>query len=232
MNTDSLSVQSQADTMASRISVSQIVIIPKEKVEREGSSDWMTFIAQIAWPILILFVIMFFRKEIRIFLKSVFDLIGKVKFGKVGPVAWSTIDNVGRIEPAPAESAPAATRATRPHEGVPVEPEPPAGGRRIPSEAAPKPIVGALSREERKILSTLWYYQKQFDMQVSVGKVWTFLVYPNSPQYGEFMIGMGRLLDKALVTWNAESGQFYLTQTGIRFCRENEGDLGGDRYSF
>jgi hypothetical protein len=89
-----------------------------------------------------------------------------------------------------------------------------------------------LTREAKKVLSTLWNYQKQFEAGFERGKVWTFLVYHQSPQYGEFVAGCGRLLEKGLIAWRLDTGQFHLTPTGIHFCREREADLGEDRYTF
>jgi|GEM_PF-5475940 hypothetical protein len=77
----------------------------------------------------------------------------------------------------------------------------------------------------KKILSTLWKGQKQYDK--SNNNRWTFIITGNS----DFDTAMNRLLWRGLVAFDATRGtQYFLTDVGIEYCRKYENVIGDFSY--
>lgn len=77
-----------------------------------------------------------------------------------------------------------------------------------------------LSGPSKKMLATLWRYQTQ-SFKDDYTKRWTFLIYPNSPLYMDFISGLAQLLNLSLVTVQAENSQVLLTYEGINYIKQH-----------
>lgn len=88
-----------------------------------------------------------------------------------------------------------------------------------PAVKAAPPQGDQLSQEAIKVIATLWKYQTQ-SFGTDFTKRWTFLIYPQSPGYANYIKGVAGLLDKQLVQIQ-QDGQILLSDMGIEFIREH-----------
>jgi len=90
-----------------------------------------------------------------------------------------------------------------------------------PSKLPEKTEVPAkLSKEARKILTTLWLRQT-YHFQSDYSRRWSFRILPNADVYGVFMIGFAELLKSGLVSWTHKDGQAVLTDEGIEYIKKH-----------
>jgi len=80
----------------------------------------------------------------------------------------------------------------------------------------------------KKILSTFWRYQKE----KSSSERWTFTLSVYNPEYEKFVSAIKKLTKLGIVAQSKESQQFFLTDYGIFYCRENEKELSQDIFTF
>ncbi len=73
-----------------------------------------------------------------------------------------------------------------------------------------------LPPETRKLLATLWRYQRQ-SFGDDISKRWTFLILPQSPQYLEFVLGLADAVQRGWVTIAPDTHQVMLTNEGLAF---------------
>lgn len=85
----------------------------------------------------------------------------------------------------------------------------------------------------RKILATLWHYQKKtFGVEPGASR-WEFLVSKDSPEAAEFQRAANRLLFIGLIAFDASSEMYFLTSVGIEYCRTHDAELAQvDRFRF
>ena len=76
-----------------------------------------------------------------------------------------------------------------------------------------------LSPEEKKIMATLWRYQKQH-FGDDRSKRWTFIVSPTAPLYSRYLRGISELFDKGLISL-ASDHHIMLTNEGFHFMENN-----------
>ena len=98
-----------------------------------------------------------------------------------------------------AEAAPAST-ARKPTSPLMVFPDP-----------------TALTKEERKMLKTLWPHQRSY-MLKNENKLWGFTISEAAPDYPEFMLGYGNLSQRGFVS-QGDKGLVFLTDVGINYCK-------------
>lgn len=84
-------------------------------------------------------------------------------------------------------------------------------------------ISGDVNDDSKKILSTLWRYQKQHFRDDS-SRRWTFTVQAKSTEYKKYINGLSELLNKDLVTVNPENNQILLSNEGLLYI-ENHSDI-------
>lgn len=81
-----------------------------------------------------------------------------------------------------------------------------------------------------RILSTMWYYQlvhfKDFAQR------WSFTLGVSHPEYFEFINAIHLLISRGLVAQDKNSQQFYLTDFGIFYCKQNEAQLKEELFQF
>lgn len=89
-----------------------------------------------------------------------------------------------------------------------------------------------LEDESKKILRTLWRYQKA-TFKDDFAKRWTFIINPISKEYTNYLKGLTPLLDKGLVVVTPENHQCMLSNEGILFIEQHqELQEGVDYYYF
>lgn len=95
------------------------------------------------------------------------------------------------------------------------------------------PVVGnQMSSEAKKILATLWRYQKQ-NFKDDYSKRWTFLIYPDSVGFAQYLKGVAELVDRGLITVRSDNNQVLLTNNGIHYVEQNvELQNSSDIYNF
>ena len=82
------------------------------------------------------------------------------------------------------------------------------------------------SIDARRVVATLWHYQEQLFGEDSTRR-WGFGVGIGARDYGAFRDGVGELADAGLVHVDPR-GLGYLTNAGMRFCREHRAILDAD----
>ena len=90
-----------------------------------------------------------------------------------------------------------------------------------------------LTEKEKKILRTLWRYQNK----LFYGKfetLWTFTLYDKHPEYKEFLIAIGRLLQQNLIIEDPITNQYALDLDGIDLLKSIKdcSEINGDNYPF
>lgn len=80
-----------------------------------------------------------------------------------------------------------------------------------------------LSGMRKKLLATLWHYQKGFGDDIS--KRWTFILGIGHPEHKDFVSAIQELAALGLVDQAPDSGQFYLTNAGLHWCSAWEQQL-------
>ena len=101
-----------------------------------------------------------------------------------------------------------------------------------PQQDPAKPVQLANSKEEstestldydgmkcstKKILKTLWYFQRKYNGAKYTSTRWCFSVGLNAPDYMYFSMGQLELIGRHLVDVNP-NGLTFLTDNGIHFC--------------
>jgi hypothetical protein len=89
-----------------------------------------------------------------------------------------------------------------------------------PSPSAETKLPKELSTDAKRIMATLWRYQKQ-TFKDDPQKRWTFRILPHSSEYASFIIGFGQLLELGYVAATPPHGHCMLTNDGIEFIRNN-----------
>lgn len=111
------------------------------------------------------------------------------------------------------------------------KPSPPAENL---SQATILPVgsLSVLTSDAKRILGTLWKYQK-LTFKEDFSKRWTFGLYPNSLKYYEYIYGLSELLKVGLISIASDTGQCMLTNEGVSFVQQhNELQNYSDIYTF
>lgn len=114
----------------------------------------------------------------------------------------------------------------------PLEPSPVARDQHPRADLPPIDLFNTLSDGEKKILRTLWKYQK-LTFPEDTQKRWTFKIFAGTLEHPTFLKSVSELLIKGLVSVNPENDQCALTNDGMILM----GELGdeanrGNYYSF
>jgi len=90
---------------------------------------------------------------------------------------------------------------------------------------------GKLIIEAKKVLRTLWKFQTDH-FGTNYDKRWGFGVGPAAPDYSSFIVGVSDLVKRHFVYIDSR-GFVFLTNLGIEFCKEHNGEINNypDRYS-
>jgi len=101
-----------------------------------------------------------------------------------------------------------------------------------PAEVQPNAIQAAISPDTRKVLATLWRYQRQ-SFGTDTTKRWTFGIHPSGRDYPRFLTGLSEAVNRGWVAVSPESHQCMLTNEGLAYI-EGDQDIQnyGDIYRF
>ena len=80
--------------------------------------------------------------------------------------------------------------------------------------------AGTFNTMEKKILSTLWHYQKLHNKDDETQR-WTFGVHPYAPEYPEYLEAISKLIKRRLVSIHPDTYQCLLTSIGIEFLKNH-----------
>ena len=94
------------------------------------------------------------------------------------------------------------------------------------SQIDKKPITRNLM--EYKILNTLW--TKQVNKYQNLSTLFTFKVFPNSPEFVEFRISGAKLIGEGLISETPNEGNYCLTHKGYEFCKQHYKEFGSDQW--
>ena len=86
------------------------------------------------------------------------------------------------------------------------------------------PQISDLGVRARKVLRTLWYFQRQ-QFGEAQDKRWGFGIHPSAPDYVEFRAGATELLTSGLIAEDRR-GLVFLSDSGMEFCKQHENELG------
>ena len=100
-----------------------------------------------------------------------------------------------------------------------------------PNAQAQVPNFGELPPSAKKVLRTLWRYQKELFKDFN--RRWTFAIFPTAPDFPDYLEGVACLLKVNLVSMNPENHQVALTNEGIILMEPLvPQDIQGDFYVF
>ncbi len=154
-----------------------------------------------AWPLIILMIFFFLRKNLISLVSSLSDLVKRTIEFKYKDISVKT----GKTDYDKSE--------------LPENPE-------KVSDLSPKELLNDVMI--KKILSTLWRYQKEKNSS----ERWTFTLSVYNPEYERFVSSIKKLTKLGIVAQSKESQQFFLTDYGIFYCKENETELSQDIFTF
>jgi len=93
-------------------------------------------------------------------------------------------------------------------------------------------VYDKLSNNEKKILRTLWKYQKLI-FPDNFSNRWTFKIFANHPEYPEFLMSVSKLLKRGFINVNPENDQCAFSNEGISLMGSiGEKATEGDFYPF
>lgn len=94
------------------------------------------------------------------------------------------------------------------------------------SQVDKKPAVRSLM--ENKILNTLW--TKQVNKYQDLSTLFTFKIFPNSPEFVEFRVAGAKLIGEELIGETPNDGNYHLTLKGYNYCKEHYKEFGSDQW--
>ncbi len=155
------------------------------------------------WPLVVLFLGVLLRRDLYLIWKNI---VKRILRARRIPTPWGCLEEGEVALPGPV--APLA----------------------IPAVEGPLDQFPTMAR---KILATLWHYQKKTFGDEPGASRWEFLVTKDSPEAAEFERAANRLLFVGLVAFDPSSEMYFLTSVGIVFCRAHDAELAqAERFRF
>ena len=165
-------------------------------------SKTMDFVADIAWPLTLIFIVLLFKRHIVALLTILNKKIGDSKSVKLSsqgvefslvdtPLDKATISNIGQSK---------------------------------------LPDFKLTDDQSKKILSTLWRHQNEYDKEKNLNTRWSFTLGQESPDFLSFQQAIHRLQMLGIVTINLSNGQYFLTDLGYKYCEQYKDDIGTFSY--
>jgi hypothetical protein len=81
---------------------------------------------------------------------------------------------------------------------------------------------------EYKILNTLW--TKQVNKYQDLSVLFTFKIFPNSPEFNEFRLAGAKLIGEGLIAETPNDGSYHITQKGYDYCKQHYREFGFDQW--
>jgi hypothetical protein len=204
MGKDTLNIKIATDSIirANQFIENTITLEKTNKSAPDYFSKGLDFISSIAWPLTIIIIILLFKKHII----PLLNIIGM----KIRDSKSLTISKEGIV---------VASGVT---DEIPLD--------KKTNETTQDifPEFPMTDNESKKILSTLWFHQNEYDKNYRTR--WTFTLGANSPDYLSFVQSSQRLQWLGLITYDQSSGQFFLTDLGIKYCEKNKKSIGDFSY--
>jgi hypothetical protein len=91
-----------------------------------------------------------------------------------------------------------------------------------PAEVQPNVTVQEPSADAKKVLATLWRYQRQ-SFGSDTTKRWTFTVHPFAREYPRFLGGLSEAVNRGWVAVSPETHQCMLTNDGLAYIESDRG---------
>lgn len=109
-----------------------------------------------------------------------------------------------------------------------IKPEAATAAEPANAQAGAAKTLGDYSRPARKVLRTLWKFQRE-QFKDDFSQRWAFGVHPMAMDYPSFQTGVSELRFDGLILKDGR-GMVFLTDKGIAFCRDNDNGIkgGGD----
>ena len=100
------------------------------------------------------------------------------------------------------------------------------------SEVQAAAVPAQLSPHTKKVLATLWRYQRQ-SFGADTTKRWTFMISPIAREYSIFLAGLSEAVNQGWVAVSPETHHCMLTNEGLAYIEGNEElQKYGDIYRF
>ena len=154
-----------------------------------------------AWPLIILIIFFVLRKNLSSLIGSLSDLVKRIIEFKYKDISVKTGKTVYEKS------------------------ELPENPKNISDLSPKEPLNDVMIK---KILSTLWRYQKEKNSS----ERWTFTLSVYNPEYESFVSAIKKLAKLGMIAQSKESQQFFLTDYGIFYCKGNENELTQDIFIF
>lgn len=176
-------------------SINRIITIEKSVNDKPDCfSKTVDLVSVLAWPLSIIIIILLLKKHIVLLLNSISS---KIKDSNTFTISKEGI-----------------TVASGTKKDIVTE------RRTEIKQDNTLPDISDLDSQSKKIISTLWIHQNEYDKHFKTR--WTFTLGPSAPDYVAFSQSTQRLQWLGLITYDQSSGQFFLTDLGIKFCLSNQ----------
>jgi hypothetical protein len=183
--------------------VNRTITIEKSVDEKpEYYSKTVDLVSIIAWPLAIIIIILILKKQIELLLKAISSKI--------------TDSNTFTITKGGITVASGTKTDSLNETKVEI------------SQDNVLPGISTIDAPSKKILSTLWIHQNEYDRHFKTR--WTFTLGTSAPDYLSFSQSAHRLHWVGLITYDQSNGQYFLTDLGIKFCHTNQNEIGDFSY--
>jgi len=88
-----------------------------------------------------------------------------------------------------------------------------------------EPQPRGFSADARKILATLWKYQREYFGDKPTEKRWTFVVNPTAPVFSSYLSGLAELVRKGIAIVAPDNWHCMLTDVGLQYCRNHPNEV-------
>ena len=164
----------------------------------------LDFVGTIAWPLTVIFLVLLFRRN----LVTLLSVLGKkLSESKSFEVSAAGVKVAGSI-------------TSEQTDGV----------TQIELGQSNLPDFKLTDEQSKKILSTLWIHQNEYDKDKNLVTRWSFTLGNESPDFNSFQQSIHQLQLLGNVTMNQSNGQYFLTNLGYLYCNQYKNDLGTFSY--
>jgi RNase P/RNase MRP subunit p29 len=217
---DTLNIKSKKDSITVTKDSLIVTVVDSSKCCEEKSTKTVTyqenccqtdyisksldFVGEIAWPLTVIFIVLLFRSN----LVTLLSVLGKkISDSKSFEVSAAGVKVSGSVI------------SGQPDETI-----------KNDSGQIKLPDFKLTDDQSKKILSTLWIHQNEYDKDKSLSTRWSFTLGIESPDFTLFQQSIHRLQILGIVTMNQSNGQYILTNLGYKYCEQFKEELGTFSY--
>jgi hypothetical protein len=180
------------------------VTFQKSCCQTDYISKSLDFIGDIAWPLTVIFLVLLFRGN----LVTLLSVLGKkLSDSKSFEVSAAGVKVSGSVISGQLDES-----------------------TKNDSGQIKLPDFKLTDEQSKKILSTLWIHQNEYDKDKSLSTRWSFALGIESPDFALFQQSIHRLQILGIVTMNQSNGQYFLTNLGYKYCEQYKEQLGTFSY--